>query len=132
MSSTSQSTPTADTKIEQFLSNNPGWHEVKPIARATGYSDGHTRQTATELARQRSNPVRRRKNHRKPIIAYVVNGSVEVPGSNRQRYIQLIRQHANGPPGNLTSMSLSELQQALYRIATARTVIEWKVEFMVP
>jgi hypothetical protein len=132
MSSQSQGGSTAETAIAQFLHNNPGWHEVRAITVATGYSNGHIRNTAKRMADDNNDSVEGRKNLSKPVVGYSLNGTLEVPGANRQKYIRLIKQHATHPPSNLSSMSLSKLQDELRRVADSTTRIESKLEFRIP
>lgn len=130
MATNSSNSSTARDSIEQYLQNNSGWHEVAPIASATGYSHGHVLSTGTEMAENGN--IERQKNTNKPVVAYMFNGNSEVPGSNRQRYIQLIQMHSSSPTGNLQSKSLSDLQDKLRDVADGTTVFEFKVEFRKP
>lgn len=132
MSSGTSSNTTAEQAIKQFLSSNSGWHETQPLATATSYSIGHVRSTATVMAEEQNSPVQKRKNTRKPVVAYIFNGNWEFPGSDRQAYIRLIRMYANSPPSNLLSMSLSSLQSTLRSVADDTAVPEYKVEFRIP
>ena len=132
MSSGTSSNTTAEQDIKQYLSNNADWHEVNPIAVATGYSNGHVRSTAKRMANDGNSPVEGRKNHRKPVVGYIFNGDMEVPGSDRQTYIRLIQIHTSNPPSNLQSMSLDALQKRLRRVADDSTRIESKLEFRIP
>lgn len=132
MSSQSQNTQTARDAIGQYLQNNPGWTEVTPIVRSTGYTRGHILQTATDMANDSSSSVEKRKNFSKPVVAYIFNGNWEFPGADPQEYIQLIRMYSNSPPATLTSMSLSDLQSELRNVADGTTVPEFKVEFRIP
>lgn len=132
VSTTGSGGTTAVDAIEQYLQTNPGWHEVAEIANATGYSHGHTLTTGTSLAADNTSPVERRKNRSKPVVAYILNGNSEVPGSDPQRYIDLIRRHSTSPPSNLGAMSLDQLQTQLRKVASGTTVFEWKVEFRIP
>lgn len=130
MATNSSNPSTAEDAIEQYLQNNTGWHEVATIANAIGYSHGHVLTTGTDMAN--NNVIERRKNTGKPVVGYLFNGDAEVPGSNRQRYIQLIQMYSNGPTGNLQSKSLSDLQDKLRNVADGTTVFEFKVEFQKP
>ena len=132
MSSSNSGGTTATTDIAQFLSNNSGWHEVAEIANATGYSHGHVLSTATKMANDSSSPVKRRKNRRKPIIGYIFNGQMEVPGSDRQKYIRLIKLYGTNAPANLHSMTLDRLQKELRRVADGMSRLDSKVEFRIP
>jgi hypothetical protein len=131
MSTQSQPSSTAEQAIQQYLDSNPGWHEVRAITVATGYSNGHIRSTAKRMADDGNSPVEGRKNLSKPVVGYSLNGNLEVPGANRQKYIRLIKQHATHPPSNLNSMSLSKLQDELRRVADSTTRIESKLEFRI-
>lgn len=132
MSSKSSGNTTARHDIVQYLNNNGGWHEVSAISNAVGYSHGHTLSTSKQLSRDGSSPVEGRKNHSKPVIGYYINGSLEVPGDDRQEVVRLIRLHSDSHP-NLGSMSMSELYKYLRQnVASTTITIEYKREFQIP
>jgi len=132
MSSGTQGSPTADTAIAQYLSNNPGWHEVSEIASATGFSHTHTLSVCKTLRQDTNSNVRGRKNYSKRVMGYEINGDLKVPGDDRQQVISLIRRHANGTP-NLNQMSLDDLYNYLEaNVATDSVPLEAKWEFQIP
>jgi len=130
MATNSSNPSTARQAIKQYLQNNSGWHEITPIVNATGYSRTHILSTGTEMAE--SGEISRRKNTGKPVVAYLFNGTAEVPGSDANRYIRLIKKYSSGSVENLQGMSLEELQNKLRELADGTTVFEFKVEFRHP
>lgn len=130
MSTTSSGGTTADVAVEQYLSNHSGWHTVQQIATATGYSTGHVRSTAHDLAD--NGTISRRKNRNKPVIGYNINGDWKVPGNNKPELRRLIRVHASSVPSNLMNMSVNALQNKLEKVADGKAPLEHKLEFRKP
>lgn len=130
MSTTTSGGSTARDVIEQYLRDNSGWHTVKELVNATGYSTQHVRRTAKDMAS--NGTIKGRKNSQKPVIGYEINGDWKVPGSDATALRRLIRVHASSVPSNLTSMSVSALQKRLRYIADDDGVVEHKLEFRMP
>ncbi|GAA0727058.1 hypothetical protein GCM10009060_25190 [Halorubrum trapanicum] len=130
MSSKSSGNTTARHDIVQYLGNNSGWHEVADIANAVGYSHNHALSTGKQLARDEATGVEGRKNHSKPVVGYYINGSLEVPGSNRQEVVRLIRVHSDSHP-SLEGMSMDELYKCLRNVASGTVTLEYKREFRI-
>ena len=129
LSSTNQSNPTAEDKIEQFAKSNSGWHEVVDLANATGYSKGHVRSTAKQMASAYSS-MEKRKNSQKRVIGYEINGELVVPGGNRAVLEDIIRTHATNVPSNLSQMAVKQMQKFIRkRIATSVVPLGAKLEF---
>ncbi|UHQ98911.1 hypothetical protein HYG81_24420 (plasmid) [Natrinema zhouii] len=129
MSSKSSGGSTASDAAEEYLRNNSGWHEVRDLANATGYNKDYIRRVAKTLANNNPN-AESRKNGRKQIIGYSINGNLEVPGGNKTALINLIKKYGNSQPGNLQGMSVSELQKYLrYNIANGIVPLGSKLEF---
>lgn len=112
MSSKTSGGSTAADAVEQYLKNNGGWHEVRDLANATGYSKDYIRRVAKTLVNNNSK-AQSRKNRNKPIIGYSIHGDIKVPGGDRSTLINLIKTYGSSTPSNLHSMSVSELQKYL-------------------
>jgi hypothetical protein len=109
---------TVKQDIQNYLSQN-GRSKVSEIANGIGYSDGHVRQNAKEMA---SNGTIQGTKIPKRIPAVIINGELEVLGNSRKRLLSIVRKHAPHRTSQVNSLATKDIRSLIENQLADRTL----------